>query len=746
MARVTVYEGGKIERQGTTGARLRPVESGPSALGGGLQSLGRTGNEWAERADRVEEVFDKVNASELEVEHLKLDNELTKKVRASRGTAAEGAYLEAQTQLQTTSEEILKRARSPRAQMMLRNSIERRNLQALDRFDTHRLEQVNVAFEGATKAQITSHLENAADLDDEGDVEAELADADAVIEKRAAHFGRTPEEVEVEKASLRGETYFSRAKRKVTLGSQAVIDYANEKRAFLSSDQYDALVGAHHKSAVEEWAEQAADAEALTPTTTTVIPGSPGTPGTVGAGTGNLDPRSFFETQILKYEGGYTIDVDGAPVNMGINGKANPGVDIKNLTKAQAYDIYKKKYWDKSGAANLPPALAAVHMDTYYIGPAGAKRILKESGGDVNKYFQLRREWMAEMVRRDPAKFGKVEKGWKNRTNDLEQYASRIGGGGVAGTPGTADRIVINEGTSMEEVRTRVRGRKDLTTEAQNALINAIGRRVEQQRGDRANQWQEADIRADEAALAIGHDKITKPESQIPNWTELSPNSRARYTALAEQNNRPRPIVVSPELEAQIAFVRESDPARYNSPAYRNSLVGKLPPERLQQMGQESGAFHGRLAAQKPTFLDDGTIWGVAKDVIKGMDRLPGEDLDWDSVQSKAPTAKRLEAISDARHKTTFLNYMREVSGHWAQANPGQRPPDELLKKWAGAALRTANGSRAFQATNDQIVAGLTPGLRSQIDRELRQAGNGSPSNADRAAFYRRLVGLRGGQ
>ena len=58
----------------------------------------------------------------------------------------------------------------------------------------------------------------------------------------------------------------------------------------------------------------------------------------------------------LEHEGGYVHDPKdlGGETNFGIAGRFYPDVDIKNLTKEGAKDIYKKDYWDKNKVDDLP--------------------------------------------------------------------------------------------------------------------------------------------------------------------------------------------------------------------------------------------------------------------------------------------------------------------------------------------------------------------------------------------------------
>lgn len=61
----------------------------------------------------------------------------------------------------------------------------------------------------------------------------------------------------------------------------------------------------------------------------------------------------------LQYEGGYSFNPDdpGGETNFGIDKASHPDVDIKNLTKDQAIQIYRDYYWDAiycSSLSNVP--------------------------------------------------------------------------------------------------------------------------------------------------------------------------------------------------------------------------------------------------------------------------------------------------------------------------------------------------------------------------------------------------------
>lgn len=193
----------------------------------------------------------------------------------------------------------------------------------------------------------------------------------------------------------------------------------------------------------------------IDPNTGNIIPAGVGDapmPQDANAGGGGMDGGGTTTPDMAwaftrKAEGGYNpSDANGVPVNFGINQAANPDVDVKNLTEEQARQLFEERYFKPSGAGNLPPALGVLHSDTFYMNPSKAQEILQQSGGDPQRYLQLRQAWQEDLVRRNPKKFGRYAKSWENRNLDLASVIGSVGrappgqamGGGPAvySTPG----------------------------------------------------------------------------------------------------------------------------------------------------------------------------------------------------------------------------------------------------------------------------------------------------------------------
>lgn len=152
---------------------------------------------------------------------------------------------------------------------------------------------------------------------------------------------------------------------------------------------------------------------------------------------GGIDPMKLWNEFIAPHEGGYSPrDGNGKPVNFGINQGANPDVNVKDLTQEQAGKLFVDRYFKQSGADKLPPGLAAVHADTFFINPGMADRFLKASGGDPDKYMTMRENWLDGLAKKP--KYKRFEHAWSTRNSELRDYAMKVGGDDYYSQPGAA--------------------------------------------------------------------------------------------------------------------------------------------------------------------------------------------------------------------------------------------------------------------------------------------------------------------
>jgi lysozyme family protein len=93
---------------------------------------------------------------------------------------------------------------------------------------------------------------------------------------------------------------------------------------------------------------------------------------------------------VLAHEGGYTPGLPGDPggeTNFGIAKRWHPELDIKNLTKEQASDIYQKEYWKPYMDQEPDQRVANAALDTAVNqGPAIAEQFYQHFGHSIKEY------------------------------------------------------------------------------------------------------------------------------------------------------------------------------------------------------------------------------------------------------------------------------------------------------------------------------------------------------------------------
>jgi len=69
---------------------------------------------------------------------------------------------------------------------------------------------------------------------------------------------------------------------------------------------------------------------------------------------------------VLEMEGGYTLDPNdpGGETNYGISRKSYPNLDIKNLSRQDAVEIYRKDFWTPCHCDDLPRYWAMLVFDS----------------------------------------------------------------------------------------------------------------------------------------------------------------------------------------------------------------------------------------------------------------------------------------------------------------------------------------------------------------------------------------------
>jgi hypothetical protein len=125
---------------------------------------------------------------------------------------------------------------------------------------------------------------------------------------------------------------------------------------------------------------------------------------------------------VLRQEGGYIDDPSdaGGRTKYGISQRSYPALDIANLTKAEAKEIYWHDYWLAAGCDRLTWPLSFAHFDAAVnCGIGQATHFLERSDYNFERYNELRRSFY-----RGLNQFGLYGHGWMRRVDELEQAAN----------------------------------------------------------------------------------------------------------------------------------------------------------------------------------------------------------------------------------------------------------------------------------------------------------------------------------
>lgn len=114
-------------------------------------------------------------------------------------------------------------------------------------------------------------------------------------------------------------------------------------------------------------------------------------------------------------------DDPGGATKFGIDQRSHPNVNIRNLTEAQAKEIYFSEYWKKYGCEKLAFPLGEAYFDVCVNNGAGrAKKLMQLSNGDVRRFLEERDAFYRRLAQARPAS-RKYLKGWLNRNNKLRK-------------------------------------------------------------------------------------------------------------------------------------------------------------------------------------------------------------------------------------------------------------------------------------------------------------------------------------
>ncbi|WP_226998415.1 glycosyl hydrolase 108 family protein [Tardibacter chloracetimidivorans] len=402
-------------------------------------------------------------------------------------------------------------------------------------------------------------------------------------------------------------------------------------------------------------------------------------------------------------EGGETRVVDsGGVTRYGISKNANPDVDVENLTRAEALQIYKNRYWQPLGLDRLDGRSATVLFDTAVNHGVGKAKILWERAGrSVEGLIELRRKEYARLSAKP--EYAKYTKGWENR---LEALEARIDAEPAirADIIKTADGFSVTPESAGEPVSIPV---------VQESAFGPV-------HSDLAGNWTAAveRLKTDqigEVPAALSHPEIG-PIDLV--WGEAGTNKSDGFGLAKLTKFHPEVVENLPEIIAGMTVQSESaNRIRLESPTHEAAV--RLDWDNQQktwlltayEKGKRAGA---RLEKMTPPLAPDDGLG--AKVGQEGSPVREGEPI----ITESAPEAKADQTITQ-RDTTEVANIDAEVkslSGYSEVSSPEARAQtDSVEHDLLGFTDR--DGNLAFQIGEEGPLKTLDDVLR---EAEAEQA------------------------
>ena len=216
-----------VQRQGTTGARLRPADFGAAGetLGRAAQGFGQDLQQVAKNVDEIAERYDVAAAKSADAEDALKITEIHARTKTKTGFEAQQAVTDGRAEIAKIREARMASLNSPRQRAMYDDVFNKRMEQIEESFTTHSIKQVDVAERGASLARAETGVTTAVDSYDNPEMfnkNLQTAQADFA----AAHRGEGEDVIRLGQAKLASMTH-----RKVVeslLASPDKIDAAND--------------------------------------------------------------------------------------------------------------------------------------------------------------------------------------------------------------------------------------------------------------------------------------------------------------------------------------------------------------------------------------------------------------------------------------------------------------------------------------------------------------------------------------
>jgi hypothetical protein len=426
---------------------------------------------------------------------------------------------------------------------------------------------------------------------------------------------------------------------------------------------------------------------------------------------------------ILSIEGGFVEnDAGEGPTNFGINSKANPDIDVKNLTKEQAKQIYIDRYFKPSGADKLPPDAALIVADTAVnMGVSFAKQMAADSGGDIEEMTRIRKERYEEIALANPQK-AEYLNGWLKRADKTKQEALSLAVGSVTKTEKVQGSSGLVRMTPVNDL-VRIRNQADQAVRQNNSVaLNAIKARITDSAAMAKEGIPDQDPLSAESFSLFGeqaaemYSKYNKTQRLARQINKMSGQTNAELVSIINgsddiaspgQGFAENQVIDNARKQAalQILERRENDPVAFVASTVsevKNAFDLAETPEQFQSAIAQSLAAQESLGIKNPRLLSSGQVNAYGDKIM--MASTPQDVSDF---------VAGLEQQLGNKH-------FRAAMGELMEAN--KLPPALLvIPDLPSAGARDIVAATAF-AKLDQLKAGVEKADATQVTELVGQA------------------------
>lgn len=657
MPRVPTYEPNRVAPASTTGARFQAAAD-PGSIGEGVESFGKSLNQFAVAQDKIDEQFDDTVSRKLTLEYQTRAAQIRSEYEAQEGLNAVGARTQTDTALAKARDEIMGKATTQRMKSMLNERVAGYFASDSIRVGEHATKQLRVETKRTLVDQRTMAAENAvaswdnpalleqheqtalAALDDLADFEGWNADTRALerdkvasgIHKAVIDNFMVDDDIDGAEAYLEANVGKLMHSDELRIRSDLAKPLQN-RQAFIDYQEALGMTAAPSAEAV---------GTGVRPATTDIkaLIAGPESSGNDNAKNGlgsSASGRYQFVEGTFKglWKEVYGGDADAAWSNQRFDPAVQERLMDRLIVKNSAVLRNNNKPVDNGN-------LYIMHV----LGAGDGPKLLNADPNDpASKYLS------PAIISQNPTYFG----GGKTVGEALAVIRGKVGEGAPK-TPPRADKTAIYD--NIDNIAARDGWNYERTERAKTAADREI------QRADSLAERTEAIADKEASDFVLGKGEAFTDVSQIPSAIRdrMTPQDLDKYSRAAEANRKPKEVAANGPVALGLSLQAINDPEGFKN-APLGQYAGQVSRAELESLAvkqatmrnEKPGAFNPRAG------ISSAITWGKKYGGVDVKDEDFVKVYDIMETELRQNHAKTGKAPTDAEYEAAFRSATREV-------------------------------------------------------------------------------------